>query len=70
MHSGIHDRTLQLTDGATVSLTGGATYAAGDKWRFTGELFYSWLSVVRPPSTTSTNGGLFNFRVLVSYRIR
>jgi hypothetical protein len=70
MHSGVHDRTLQLTDGATVSLTGGATYAAGDKWRFTGELFYSWLSVVRPPSTTSTNDGLFNFRFLVSYRIR
>jgi hypothetical protein len=70
MHSGIHDRTLQLTDGATVSLTGGATYAAGERWRLTGELFYSWLSVVRPPSTTSTNDGLFNFRFLVSYRIR
>jgi hypothetical protein len=69
LHSGVHDRTLQLTDGATVSLTGGATYAAGDKWRFTGELFYSWLSVVRPPSTESTNDGLFNFRFLVSYRI-
>ena len=70
MHSGVHDRTLQLTDGATVSLTGGATYAASDKWRFTGELFYSWLSVVRPPSTTSANDGLFNFRFLVSYQIR
>jgi hypothetical protein len=70
MHSGIHDRTLQLTDGATVYLTGGATYAAGDKWRITGELFYSWLSVVRPPETTSENDGLFNFRFLVSYRIR
>lgn len=70
LHSGIHDRTLQLTDGATVSLTGGATYAAGERWRFTGELFYSWLSVVRPPSTTSTNDALFNFRFLVSYRIR
>ncbi len=70
MHSGVHDRTLQLTDGATVALTGGATYAAGERWRFTGELFYSWLSVVRPPSTTSTNDGLFNFRFLVSYRIR
>jgi hypothetical protein len=70
MHSGVHDRTLQLTDGATVSITGGATYAAGENWRFTGELFYSWLSVVRPPSTASTNDGLFNFRFLVSYRIR
>jgi hypothetical protein len=70
MHSGIHDRTLQLTDGATVYLTGGATYAAGEKWRLTGELFYSWLSVVRPPSTASENDGLFNFRFLVSYLIR
>jgi hypothetical protein len=70
MHSGVHDRTLQTTEGATVSLTGGVTYAAGEKWRFGGELFYSWLSVVRPPSTTSTNDGLFNFRFLVSYRIR
>jgi len=70
VHSGIHDRTLQLTDGATVSLTGGATYAASEKWRITGELFYSWLSVARPPSTESTNDPLFNFRFLVSYRIR
>ena len=70
MHSGIHDRTLQLTDGTTVYLTGGATYAAGEKWRITGELFYSWLSVVRPPETASENDGLFNFRFLVSYRIR
>ncbi len=69
MHSGVHDRTLQLTDGATVYLTGGATYAAGDKWRLTGELFYSWLSVVRPPETASENDGLFNFRFLVTYRI-
>jgi hypothetical protein len=70
LHSGIHDRTLQLTDGATIYLTGGATYAAGEKWRIGGELFYSWLSVVRPPATTSENDGLFNFRFLVSYRIR
>jgi hypothetical protein len=70
LHSGVHDRTLQITDGATVYLTGGATYAAGERWRFTGELFYSWLSVVRPPQTDSENDGLFNFRFLVSYRIR
>ena len=70
LHSGVHDRTLQLTDGATVYFVGGATYAAGERWRFTGELFYSWLSVVRPPQTDSENDGLFNFRFLVSYRIR
>jgi opacity protein-like surface antigen len=70
MHSGVHDRTLQLTDGTTVSLTGGATYAAAERWRITGEIFYSWLSVVRPPETASENDGLFNFRFFVSYRIR
>jgi opacity protein-like surface antigen len=70
LHSGIHDRTLQLTDGTTVSLTDGVTYAAGERWRIKGELFYSWLSVVRPPETAAENDGLFNFRFLVSYRIR
>ncbi|MGH9320363.1 MAG: hypothetical protein ACRD21_11305 [Vicinamibacteria bacterium] len=69
-HSGVIDHTLQKTNGGTVSLTGGVTYVAGERWRFTGELFYSWLSVVRPPSTSSQNDGLFNGRFLVSYRIR
>jgi hypothetical protein len=70
MHSGIHDRTLQLTDGVTFYLTGGATYAPGEKWRITGELFYSWLPVVRPPATESENDPLVHFRFLVSYWIR
>jgi len=69
MHSGIHDRTLQPTYGATVYLTGGATFASGEKWRFTWEVFYSWLSVGRPPSTTLENDGFLNFRFLAYYRI-
>jgi hypothetical protein len=68
-HSGVHDRTLELTDGTTVYVNGGFTYAAGEKWRMTGELFYSPLSVVRPPETSSQNDALFNFRFLVAYQI-
>lgn len=69
LYSGVHDRALQTTSGGTVSITGGASYLAGEKVTITGELFYSPLSVVRPPSTSSQNDGLFNFRFLVAYRI-
>jgi hypothetical protein len=67
-YSGIEDHMLQVTNGGTVSLTAGVNYVATEKLRLTGELFYSWLSVVRPPETTSQNDGLFNFRFLVAYR--
>jgi hypothetical protein len=69
-YAGIVDRTLETTHGGTVSLTGGLTYVANEKWRVTGEMFYSWLSVVRPPSTSSVSDGLLNARFLVTYRIR
>ena len=69
-YAGLIDTTEQFTDGGTISVTAGANYIATEKWRITGEVFYTWLSVVRPPSTTSGNDGLLNFRVLVSYRIR
>lgn len=69
-YAGLIDRTLQLTDGATVSVTGGVSFLPNEQWRLTGEVFYSWLSVVRPPSTTSTNDGLLNARFWVAYRIR
>jgi hypothetical protein len=67
-YSGVEDHMLQTTSGGTVSLTGGVNYVATENLRLTGELFYSWLSVVRPPSTSSENDGLFNFRFLVTYR--
>jgi hypothetical protein len=66
----IEDHNLQLTSGATVFANAGLTFEAGERWRLTAELFYSWLGIVRPPSTTSANEGLFNGRVLVSYRVR
>lgn len=69
-YRGVDDHTLLVTNGGTVSLTGGVNYVANEKLRLTGELFYSWLSVVRPPETTSENDGLFNFRFLVTYRFQ
>lgn len=69
-YAGLIDRTLQLTDGTTFYVTGGVSFLATERWRVSGEVFYSWLSVVRPPSRTQSNDGLVNARFLVSYRIR
>jgi len=66
----VEDHNVQLTSGTTVSATAGLTFAASKSWRVTGELFYSGLSITRPPSTTSANEGFFNARAFVSYRIR
>jgi hypothetical protein len=69
-YSGLVDRTLQFTDGGTVSITTGLAWVPTPKWTITGEIFYSWLSITRPPATSSSNEGLLNGRFLVSYRIR
>ncbi len=65
----IDDHNLQLTSGTTVAATGGLTYAPSPSWRINAEAFYSWLSIVRPPSTSSSNEGFWNARLFVSYRI-
>jgi opacity protein-like surface antigen len=65
----VEDHNLQLTSGTTVSATAGVTFEAGERWRITGELFYSWLSIVRPPATSPANEGFLNGRVFVSYRV-
>jgi opacity protein-like surface antigen len=65
----VEDHTVQTTSGTTVSATAGLTFAASARFRVTAELFYSWLSIARPPSTTSANEGLLNARVYASYRI-
>ena len=64
------DRTVLLTDGFTVSFTAGLAYVLTDRLSLSGEVFYSPLSVVRPPNASSQNDGLFNVRSLVTYRIR
>ena len=69
-YSGLNDRTLLLADGFTVSFTGGVSYAVTERFSISGEVFYSPLDVIRPPSTTSQNDGLFNIRSLITYRIR
>jgi hypothetical protein len=69
-HSGLVDHTLQLTDGFTYSITAGMGVALSERWSLSAELFYSWLSVRRPPAASASNEGLLNGRLLVSYRIR
>lgn len=69
-YSGFLDRTEQLTDGVTYALTSGLTCALTPELHLTGEIFYTWLNVVRPPATTTQNDGLLNVRALVSYQIR
>lgn len=69
-YRGLIDHSLQRTDGGAVSFTGGVSFVANEQWRISGELFYTPLSVARPPSTSSENDGLFNARFLVVYRLR
>jgi opacity protein-like surface antigen len=65
----VEDHTVQLTSGTTGFATAGLTFAASPRVRVTAELFYSWLRVARPPSTTSANDGFLNGRVFVAYRV-
>jgi opacity protein-like surface antigen len=65
----VDDHSVQLTSGTTGFATAGLTFAASTRFRVTAELFYSWLRVARPPSTTSANEGFLNGRVFVSYRV-
>jgi hypothetical protein len=62
---GFHDRSLLLADGWTWSLNGGASWRLGGRTSVAVELFYSPLSVVRPPSTSSENDPLLNLRTML-----
>jgi hypothetical protein len=66
----VEDHTVQLTRGTTVSATAGLSVTLNGRFRITGELFYSWLAIARPPSTAPDTEGLLNGRVLVSYRLK
>jgi opacity protein-like surface antigen len=65
----VEDHGVLLTSGTTFSATAGLSYAASERWRVSAEVFYSWLKVARPPSTTSANEGFLNGRLFVSYRV-
>jgi hypothetical protein len=65
---GITDRTRLLADGWTWSVNGGASWQLSRRFTLAGEIFYSPLSVTRPPSTESENDGLFNLRSLLRYQ--
>lgn len=62
---GIIDRNLLLADGWTWSFNGGASWRLGARTRLSAEIFYSPLSVVRPPSTTEENDPLINLRTML-----
>jgi hypothetical protein len=61
------DRTLLLADGWTWSVNGGASWRLSQLLSIAGELFYSPLSVVRPPSTETENDGLLNLRTMLRF---
>jgi len=64
------DRTRLVTEGWTSSVSAGLGYRASDRLRFSGELFYTPLEVVRDPLRGTQNDELVNARVLASYRVR
>jgi opacity protein-like surface antigen len=65
----IEDHAVQKTDGTTIAALAGVTFAPSPRWRITGEAFYSWLSITRPPATSSSNEGFFNVRFFASYKV-
>jgi opacity protein-like surface antigen len=67
-YSGMLDRTLLLSSGSTVAMTGGASYRISDRIKINGAAFYTPLQV-RRQGLISTDG-LFNLRVSLFYTIR
>jgi hypothetical protein len=69
-YRGLIDQSTLVTDGTTFSISLGVTYPTAGGLRWAGELFYSPLDVVRPPSTTTDNDGLMNARIFLAYSLR
>ncbi len=59
------DRSLLLADGWTWSVSGGASWNLGGRTSLAVELFYSPLSVVRPPASTPETDALLNVRSML-----
>ena len=62
---GIEDRSLLLANGWTWSVNGGASWKLSRLLSIAAELFYSPLSVTRPPSTERENDSLINLRTML-----
>lgn len=69
-YSGLIDRSVLLTDGWTAQVTAGTRYLSSARTHLGVELFYSPLDVVRPPSSSSDNDGLFNVRAYFGFALR
>ncbi len=67
---GYLDHTHYLSHGMVPSFSAGATYRMTSRFDLGMDLFYSPLSVSRSVGAPITTDGLFNVRVLVTYRIR
>lgn len=70
VYAGLHDRTLQLTDGTTWSFAAGLTYEAGERARLAMEAFWAPLDIVRTMGADTSHEDLFNVRALLSFRLR
>ncbi len=67
---GFVDRTLQLTEGTTISFDFGATWRLGDeRTRISAELFYSPLDIERQGRGSVESDDLLNLRVMASFRV-
>ncbi len=66
---GVHDRTRLVADGWTWSLNTGASWSLWERIEFGVEIFYSPLSVERPPSQTVENDPLINLRTILRFHL-
>jgi hypothetical protein len=66
----LRDRTVLATDGWTYAALAGFSWKPSGVSRLAVEAFYTPLDVVRPPSTSTQNDGLFNLRAMFGYIIR
>ncbi|MBS1214344.1 MAG: hypothetical protein H6R26_2961 [Proteobacteria bacterium] len=67
---GIHDQRRLVSETWTFSFSAGFAYPLADRLTLSLGMFYSPLSVTRPPATSSDNEGLANVRALISYQLR
>lgn len=65
---GVLDRTRLNSETWTFSASAGAAYPLADRLTVSIGMFYTPLSVVRPPAASNQNDGLFNVRALLLYQ--